>query len=657
MKRIVTAVALLSTLAPILAASAIGKIRELGIPVRGIGWVRLHPGQLPNGKPSLLASMGQNNPGLFVIDIDLETGHCRQFNTELPKAYYPSTSMRSLRTGILWVGSAYTGHLHRYDPMHPERGLEDLGAIDPELVTFPTGIAEDANGMIYIGGYPGAALTRFDPSTGEFERFGRLDMTDKYLYPQIGDDGTIVAQVKNTRYQLIAFDPVTGQHIEIGPVLREPHANKDKSFEFIKAVDGHLYLKSFAGNFRLQGMEAVPVESVPDRKPGVYATYRTKSGYQETQPLPDGTIATFADQDTFEFRRVLLKPGETGAYSREITLDWTGGGTEIWTIHLGPDGRLYGSSMLPERLFRCDLDGTNSIDFGQCSIANGEGYSMANYDGNLAIASYPGSRVSLFDPERPYQFGTGPGSNPLDIGRIDGVGNRPHAMIATPDGKLWLGSAPDYGLYGGTLSWFDTRTALRGSHRDIIKDCTPFTLLWLPELQRILVGFNVEVGTGAPSRADRGGFALWNPVTDKADYIGDFDDPELADVCSLVPAGNGRVYAISGRNPRLITHYDAQPAPSRLLLINPRTRKVEAAQLLPDDYGAIPFETGNILRTDDDGEVYGLTSTTVFRVKPGTVDTERITTIADGEVTVVGPVKDGVFYFGSLWRLRSVNVK
>ena len=94
-------------------------IRDLGIPVKAINWVRLHPGLTADGNGSLLGSMGQNNGGPFVIDIDLATGHCRQFPVQCPGAEAPTASMRSLRTGILWVGTAWQGHLHRYDPAHP----------------------------------------------------------------------------------------------------------------------------------------------------------------------------------------------------------------------------------------------------------------------------------------------------------------------------------------------------------------------------------------------------------------------------------------------------------------------------------------------------------------------------------------------------------
>ena len=79
-------------------------VRDLGVPIKAVNWVRLHPGRGPDGKASLLASMGQNNGGLFVIDIDLATGHCRQFNAPAGKMQYPTASFRSPRTGALYIG-------------------------------------------------------------------------------------------------------------------------------------------------------------------------------------------------------------------------------------------------------------------------------------------------------------------------------------------------------------------------------------------------------------------------------------------------------------------------------------------------------------------------------------------------------------------------
>lgn len=628
--------------------------RELGIPVKAVNWVRLHPGATADGQPSLLASMGQNATGPFVLDIDLATGRCRQFGVGIPGAEAPTYAMRSLRTGILWLGCAWHSTLHRYDPAHPERGLEYLGRIDPELATFPTGIAESPDGMIWIGAYPGCSLTRYNPATGEFTRFGRMDAVDKYLYPLAGDDGSIFAQVKMTNYRMVAFDPATGRSAPVGPALEAPTRNP-RRYEFFKGEDGKLYLDSFEGAFRLEGMTAVPVAALPAQMIGVHATY--KHAYQRVRPLPDGAVASFEDEAAFVFRRLRLDYPD--GRSRTVTLDWTGSGTNLWTLHLGPDRKLYGSSMLPEHLFSCDLDGAGMTDHGQCSVSGGEGYSMANYDGKLAIGSYPASRLSLYDPQLPYRFGTGPGANPLDVGRADPLSTRPHAMIHVPDGagggKLWIGSAADYGLFDGTLAWYDPATAARGSIGGLMPACTPFVLLWRPELRQILIGFNSEPGTGARAQVQRSGFGLCDPVKAEIVYLGDFGDADLVDVCSLIDAGGGLVYALSGRNPRLVTHYDCTPAPTRLLLVDPARRCVVQSAPLPESYGKLPFESGHILRADTDGAIYGATTETVFRIRPGTVETEVVAKITDHELSVVGPVVDGTLYFASEWRVRAVS--
>ncbi len=626
-------------------------IRELGIPVKAVNWVRLHPGQTPEGKPSLIASMGQNNGGPFVIDIDIETGHCRQFLVPQAGPEGIPACIRSIRNGVLWMGTAWNGHLYRYDPTQPDRGLEDLGAIDPETVTFPTGITETADGMIWIGAYPGGSLTRFNPETGEFTRFGRMDEVEKYLYPLASDDGQIFAQLKNVQFSMISIDPETGSHRKVGPHVDEPQANKDLRYEFFKGVDGKLYLDSFAGKFLMENGDAHPVENAPEQMPGVHATY--KHGYQEILPFPDGSLASFIDDKSFEFRRIRITSA-AGDHSREIKLDWKGSGTALWTLHLGPDEKLYGSSMLPEHLFSCDLDGGNMINHGQCSVSGGEAYSMVNYDGKIAIGSYPASRISLYDPKLPYQFGTETGANPIDVGSADELTTRPHAMITTPDGKIWIGAAATYGLNDGALAWFDPKTGQRGSTRGIMPDRTPFVLLWLPELDQILVGFNSEPGTGVAAKVDRGGYALWDTANNNATYIGDFDDPDLVDVCSLIPAGNGLVYALSGRNPRLVTHYNCKPAPTRLCLIDPAKRCVVESALLPENYGALPFESGHILRTDTDGTIYGATTETVFKIKPGTLETEPVAKITGHPLSVVGPIHRGSFYFASEWMVRSL---
>ena len=641
------------------------KVHDLGVPVKAINWVRLHPGRGPDGKPSLLASMGQNNGGLFVLDIDLATGHCRQFAPVHSEAQYPTAAFRSPRTGILYVGSHQDGHLHRYDPAHPERGLEDLGDIDGEHATFPTGISEAPDGGIWIGGYPDCSLTRFDPATGMFARQGMMDDTDKYLYPLCGDDGTIAALTKVVHPHLVVFDPKTGTHQTVGPVTSAD--DKTQQLQFFKGLDGFLYLETNTGKFRVSGMALVPVDYLPAAMPGIHATY--KHGYQETLPMPGGLIAMWADGEDGAglYKKLRLVSTHANIAPRSLDLDWKGGGSNLFLIHTGPDGLLYGSSFLPEHLFRCAPDGSAMINLGRCSESLGEAYTMGNFsDGTMALASYPHSRVSLYNPKRPYRYGTDSDANPQDIGRLDEVGIRPIAMAVVPalkktDGtvvreRLWIGSLPDYGTWGGTLAWLDPQTRASGSHRHLVQDCAPFSMLWLPEAKQLLVGLSTEGGTGTTIKAKHGAFVLWDPVNDAPLYTGDFGVKDMPSVLALAPASGGRVYALLGHTRFAAKTMQAEHVRPRIALLDPGAHRVVAESSLPGDYGEMPDQAQFCLFPGPDG-IYGITEHTLYRVKPGTCETEVVWRAPEGDkLDTPGPWIGKTFYFATGWRLRALTL-
>jgi hypothetical protein len=633
------------------AATAQLSVRELGIPVKGINWVRIHPGAL-EGRPSVLLTMGQNNGGLFVCDVDLKTGHCRQLPVGTSQADFPTASLRSPTTGVLYIGSAWTGHLHRYDPSHPEQGVEDLGAIDPGHVTFPCGIQEAPDGSLFIGSYPESNLTRYDPATGQFTRFGRIDQTDKYLYPLVGDDGTVAMQVKMTRYFIVAMDPKTGERRQVGPVVKEPSASGTR-FQFFKGEDGGIYLDTDSGSFRIEGLQAKLVTALPAPRAGVPAVY--KHDYQAPVVMPGGWTASMPDYESSIYRTLRLQ--REGESPRDLPLDWVGAGSLLFLIHHGPDGKIYGSSYLPEHLFRCELDGAGMVDLGQCSISLGEAYSMENFEGKLAIASYPAARLSLYDPTLPYRFGTGPGANPIDVGPIDEgmIGYRPHFTVALPDGRLWIGSAPNYGLRSGTLAWFDPRTAQRHFHRSVVENLTPVSALWLPGVQRLLIGLSIEPGTGVQVNRDQGAFALWDPVRDRLDYAGDFGIAEPRDVVALVPTEGGLVYALLARPQFLVEHHGAKAAPAAIALIEPAQRRVVAVRDLPAGFGEFGEFGFKALRADGRGRVFGATVKGIYRVKPGTCETEWLWD-SPANIDVVGPIVGRTLYFGSKWKLMAVNL-
>jgi hypothetical protein len=644
-------------------------VRDIGVPVAGVNWLRVHNGATADGKPSALISFGQTNGGLSVADVDLATGHCTQYGPRNPRvSTFPISAIRTLRSGVLYIGSAWDGHLHRFDPAQPAKGLEDLGRIDADA-TFPTGIAEAPDGKLWIGTYPNAKLTCFDPATATFKRFGSMDASEQYLYPLVGDEGGVAALVKVGRPHIVVIDPVTGEHREAGPAITDV-TDKTQRLNFFKGVDRRLYLDSHAGKFRVQGMMLVPADELPSPMAGVHSTSAHK--YQAPLVMPGGWSAAMLDDDGAP-RRLMLTNTDPLIASRVLTLDWKGGGSDLHVIELGPDGALYGSSYMPNRLFRVTTDGEKIADLGQHTFAMGEAYSVATLGGKVYLGSYPGSVLSVYDPARPIRFGTGATDNPRDLGRLDAVSNRPNAMITVPAAtgeRLWIGSGPDYGLYGGTLGWYDPKTGDKKMHRAIVADTSPAALLWLPELQQIFVGLSIEPGTGMKVKRLDGAFALWDPASDILVWSGDLGLDNLGDVVALAPAGKGLVYALIGRGDHII-EAGAPPIRPRLVLIDPAKRALVASAWLPEDYGTVSWHGLNTLRAAPDGSVYGATGYCIFRIKPGTCDVERIWQKAQAptqalgiwrigldpeQIDVVGPIVGDQLYFATGWRLRALTL-
>lgn len=646
-------------------------VRELGIPIRGVNWGRLHAGATPDGRPSILISFGQNNGGLFVADVDFKTGHCTQHAVkDRIASTFPTASLRSPRTGVLYIGSAWDAHLHRFDPAHPERGLEDLGQIDPSEGNFPTGMTEAADGSIFIGLCNGARLVRFDPTTGAFTRFGRIDQTDQYLYPLAGDDDSLAAIVKVIRPHIVIINPATGEHHEAGPTITDT-TDKRQFLKLLKGIDGRLYLETHAGQFRVDGMKLTTIDAIPAEMPGIPSAYAQR--YQAPYVMPGGWTARFLDDNEVGAgtpRRIELTNVDARIPSRALTLDWQGSGTNLHVMAPGPDGKIYGSGYMPNHLFVAAPDSSSVTDLGKHSMAMGEAYSLTTLGGKIYLASYPEARLSVYDPALPLHFGGEAGNNPRDLGRLDNVGYRPNALLATPDGKLWMGSGPDYGLIGGTLAWFDPRTGKSRSHRGIVPETSPAALLWLPKLGQILVGLSIECGTGAKAQRLEGAFALWDPERDNLAWAGNLGLKNLADVCSLAPTSECLVYALIGRGDHILAQ-GAPPIRPRLVLLDPVQRRVIADAWLPEDYGPLSWHGLFALQVGPGGAVYGATAHCVFRIRPGTCDVERIwqksrpsaepakvwLTAADPDaIDVVGPIIGKDFYFATGWRLRALTL-
>ena len=591
------------------------RIRELGIPVRSVNWVRLHPGRDREARPCVYAVMGQEGDPLFVLQIDPETGSSRQFGAQLPKANSPTATLMS-RTGKLYVGAAYAGHLLCFDPGKDR--LEDLGPIHPEAAIFPCRMDEDQNGVVWIGSYGTADLTSYDPATGEFTHHGRMDEVDMYNYPLVNLDSTIACLIRVTRSQVKVFDPRTGEKHPVGPVAIQGEATLDLQ----RRADGRLYIESSLGHFRLEGTQALPVDQLPPPLPAL--------------SLPDGRTFDFADSREQNFRQLRFRRPE--GQEQTFELDYQASGSRIFYLHAGPDECIYGSSILPLHLFRYNPKDGELIDLGQCSTATGEAYSMANLDGKIYISAYGGAVLSVYDPSQGYRFGDQPGANPRDLGRIDDISCRPRSTLAGPLGRVWTASIPDYGQWGGPLSSYDPETGAKNAYYRICGDASCYTLAWLQKRELIAVGTHIEGGTGTQPRVDQATLFLWDYHREEKVWEGALDRPvEMFNALLVGP--DGRLYGTvkGGEQPELF-------------VFDPETRTfVHRLGLPPGE----PLDLG--LQTGPDGQIYGFTSSCLYRLDPTSLSLTEIIRQEDGFI-VAGPIAGKYIYWARGHRLLAAEI-
>ncbi len=590
------------------------QIRDIGIPVKSVNWVRLHAGHDKQDEPCLYATMGQNAQGLFVLQVDPKTGESRQFITDLKNANFPTATLMS-RSGILYIGSAYAGHLLCFDPEQDR--LEDLGAINPDGVSFPCRMDEDQEGKIWIGSYGTADLTCYDPQKRKFTRYGRMDDVDMYNYPLVNTDGTIACLIRMTKPHVVVFNPETGEKKTVGPITTKG----EETIDLRKGNDNRLYIDSSLGKYRIEGMKAVPVDQVPD------------SALAPT--LPDGSTFSFADASDQMYRQ--LKIDHPDGKSQVFELDYEASGSDIFYIHAGPDGCVYGSSYLPLHLFRYDPAKDELVDLGKCSAASGEAYSMANFEGKIYISSYPGARVSVYDPSKPYHYGTDLDDNPRDLGRIDDISYRPRSTLAGPLNRVWLASIPDYGRWGGPLSYYEPATETKKAYYRIVGDGSCYTLAYLAKQKLLAVGTSISGGSGTKSKVDQAVLFLFDYEKEQKVWEGTLERPVTV-FNSLLAGPAGELYGtVRGGN-----------LPPELFIFDPQTRTF--ADRIPITHGN-PLDLGLCLGPDRN--IYGFTNSGVYRFNK---ESKRIEEIIQTPISVPGPIVGENIYFSHGHVLQSAGL-
>jgi hypothetical protein len=569
--------------------------QDLGVPVReALCWGSfVGPGKTGE-MDTIYLSFGQYNAPLFLLTVNPDTGQIRQFNGPL------SSEMGSWGFTIdhenrIYLGSYYSAHLLRFDPKTEK--WDDLGQPAGESESFICKITTGRDGKIWGGTYPSAKLFSYDPKTGMIQDYGRMDPDQFYCYPTAGEDGLIYCAIQFEKVDIVVFDPEKKTKTSLLPA----EGRKPGRVNLIKGRDEKIYVRfsTLEKWFRIEGekLVEVPESGIPFPQSG----------------LPDGRTFRLIDGNLLRIEDPQTKE------KKEIPLRYESAGSYIFVVATGPDGKIYGSSMLPLRLFVYDPYTQSMKNLGKASMANGEVYSMGSLDDKLFLCSYPEARLSVYDPKGPLRFGDQEDSNPKDLGPMGGELYRPRAMITGPHGNVYIGGYPDYGLLGGAISVYEPKKNEKRVYRNVIMNQSVASLAYIEKLDLIAGGGSILGGTGTHAVEKEAKLMLWDPKEEKRIFE-TVPVPEAKTIVSLAATVDGILYGITNNE--------------KVFVFDPERREVKKVfDLGFKEPREISLQLGPDLR------LYGLVKEAIFSIDPRN---DRVSLV----VKPPAPVDTGMAMFG-----------
>jgi hypothetical protein len=585
--------------------------KDLGVPVsEPIIWgAYVGPGKT-GALDTIYLSFGQYNAPLFLLAVNPDTGQMRQFNGPL-SSEMGSWGFTVDHENRIYLGSYDNAHLLRFDPKTEK--WEDLGRPAGGEESFICAVTTAPDGKIWGGTYPSAKLFSYDPKTGVIENFDRMDPDQFYCYPTAGEDGLIYCAIQFEKMDIVVFDPEKKTRTSL--ILRE--SRKPGRVTLVKGKDGRIYSRLSTSDqwFLIEEGKRL-VEVSPSNVPFI------------PKVLPDGRVFHFIDNNILTIENPVTKE------KKEIPLQYEAAGAHIFVVGTGPDDKIYGSSMLPLRLFVYDPTRQFLTHLGKASRSNGEVYSMGSLDGKLYLCSYPEARLSVYDPNKSLQFGDGEDANPRDLGPMGEELYRPRAMIAGPHGKVFIGGYPDYGLLGGAISVYDPKKNEKRVYRHIIQNQSIASLAYIEKYDLIAAGSSIRGGTGTRAIEKEAKLMLWDPKEEKKIFE-IVPVSKAKTILSLAATAEGLLYGITDNE--------------KVFVFEPERREVKKIFDLgfkePRD---ISLQLGPDLR------LYGLAKEAIFFIDPRN---DQVSLVMEPSV----PIHSGMamlgrkIYFGSganLWEFQ-----
>ncbi|MER7474433.1 hypothetical protein [Micromonospora sp. NPDC000018] len=568
------------------AAAAPGAVTDFGVQQTALTVFEGHYGTGAAGRP-VVYGVQMGSPGVLSVTDPVT----REL---LDTAYLPDSSgawgITQAGDGTVYAGSYPNAHLYSYDP--DTRATVDLGApVAGQTVLY--GLRPGADGRIYGGTYPGAHVFSYAPGEG-FRDHGRMYPGQQYVRDVAVDAArNVLWAAIGTAGHLIRLDLTTGEKRDIWPEALRGDANYPYDIDL---AGGKLFVKRnnlqalvldpdtgavLADGFTMGSRGTSPL--APDGR-SVYFTsgtdlWRYDLPTDTAGPVRDAAGAPvrsdgagigfgFLDGQLYAVvgnyaGQALRYDPATGA-SERYRLPFPPQALDINNITAGPDGRIWTNLYINGNLAVLDPATGAATNVGRLGQADGFGW----HDGKMYQGVYPYGGVLVYDPTKPYRLGT----NPRELFRMQPEGqNRPIAF-ASAGSRIYVGSTPDYGLWGGALTVYDTATGTRTTRRDIVADQGVISLAVVGD--RLWAGTTISGGGGTTPRATEA--KLFTADLATGEKTAEYTPVPGADAITSVVAGpDGMIWGL---------------ADGEVFVLDPATGAVTHRVDVPGDYSGVADE-------------------------------------------------------------------
>ena len=451
------------------------------------------------GRNVVLVWLFDHRGGYALLMIDARTGKSEEFPMPFPpQGDCPYASILSSENKFY---THFSSHFIEFDPA--KRAFTFCQQTAPQMAM---GMTEDDNGVIFSVTYPQSGVVSFNPLTRGFRDYGHVYEQNWAQYQRrvaADDTGWVYFGIGSAASQIIAFDPRTGK---ARPIVPEGERVKGSGY-VVRDRNGKVYGHDGKDNwyelYRGEGSRIDKPERI-EEKPIVTGS----QGLFHSQ-FPDGKQLGSCNLVN---RVMVVEDPKTGKV-KKLSFDYTSEGAHIMGLAASPDGTICGGTAFPMRFFGYNPETdkwTNRESYGQWNT-------VARQGTRFFVGGYGGGFLLEWDPSRnwvPTERGK-EASNPLFLTDCSPTINRPHDLLAHPDGKtLVLAGTPGYGYTGGGLLIWDreTHTATLLGHTDLLPDHSTMSLVALPD-GRLLGGTTTAPGTGGEKKAAEAELYLFDLAT------------------------------------------------------------------------------------------------------------------------------------------------